>query len=96
MINFNIDVEKTLENIGIINYENAFIASDLCSGKGIKIEVVFNSGSTVEIRLNATDIVFFVDKKKIMIRAAEVFSIEPNIDTFNALVRAGEEYYYLT
>ena len=93
MVNFNIDVEKTLEKIGIAGYENAFIISELCNGTGIEIEVVLDSGSTIDVRISAEDVVFFVDTKKILMRAVEAFSIEPCEDRFNAIVRAGEVHY---
>ena len=93
MVNFNIDVEKTLEKMGISGYENAFIISELCTAKGIEIEVVLKSGLTIDVRISAEDVVFFVDTQKILMRAIEAFSIEPSIDRFNSIVRAGEAHY---
>jgi len=93
MVSFNIDVKKTLEKINIINYKSAFIISELCTAKGVEIEVVLDSGSTIDVRIAAEDLVFFVDTQKILMRAVEAFSIEPSIDRFNAIVRAGEAHY---
>jgi len=93
MVSFNIDVKKTLEKINIINYKSAFIISELCTAKGVEVEVVLESGSTIDVRIAAEDLVFFVDTKKILMRAVEAFSIEPCEDRFNAIVRAGEAHY---
>ena len=93
MISFNIDIKKTLEKVGIINYKSAIIISELCTGKGIEIEVILESGSVFDVRIGVSDVVFFVDTKKIMMTAAKAFSIEPSVDTFNSLVRAGRVHY---
>jgi len=93
MISFNIDIKKTLEKVGIINYKSAIIISELCTGKGIEIEVILESGSIFDVRIGVSDVVFFVDTKKIMMTAAKAFSIEPSVDTFNSLVRAGRAHY---
>ncbi len=94
MISFNVDVYKTLKQLGIVEYAHATIKNAAISVHGgLELEVTTETGSVYDIKVAISDVVFHVDTKKIMMNALESFNNEPNTDSFNALVKAGQHHF---